>query len=250
MKLSSLKFKEITSLINNKDLTLDLFQPHHLFEKEQKTSTPRSRNRTDFGKTMQSASRPGTSRERAPYFNYQYDKARRDKNQKTVEDCFYYLQKSLIDYIQLISSEERKCIRKEMEGFSFLLRSCSSEELLGKLEQLEGALSKRFSNRLMHLTFYLVFNKLSSLHSTRNLEREIKHYTFCEYYGRKFNFKQLTLAICIEIQSLYCALKNYEQSRLYARKSLRLAVVLGDDYHEVKMIENLSMLNYYEGRLN
>jgi hypothetical protein len=27
-------------------------------------------------------------------------------------------------------------------------------------------------------------------------------------------------------------------------------VVLGDDYHEGKMIENLSILNYYEGRLN
>lgn len=82
----------------------------------------------------------------------------------------------------------------------------------------------------MHLAFYLVLNKVSSLSKKRNLEREIRQYILCEYYARKFNFKQLTLFICIEILSLYSSLKNYEESRLYARKCLRLAVILGNDY--------------------
>lgn len=105
-----------------------------------------------------------------------------------------------------------------------------------KLEQTEGALSKRFNNRLMHLAFYLVINKVSSLSKKRNIEREIRQYVLCEYYARKFNFKQLALFICIEIHSLYCNLKSYEDSRLYARKCLRLAVILGNDYQEGKMI--------------
>ena len=45
------------------------------------------------------------------------------------------------------------------------------EELLEKLEQTEGVLSKRFNNRLMHLAFYLVLNKVGSLSKKRNFER-------------------------------------------------------------------------------
>jgi hypothetical protein len=96
-----------------------------LFEKDQKGSTPRSRNRDGFERTMRPPPRPGTGRERGTYFNYQYCSASKQKNQRQVEDCFYYLQKSLVDYIELISSEERKCIRKEMEGLVALLRSFS-----------------------------------------------------------------------------------------------------------------------------
>jgi hypothetical protein len=44
---------------------------------------------------------------------------------------------------------------------------------------------------------------------------------------------------------MYCGAKKYEDSRQYARKCLRLAVLLDNTYAESKMIENLSILNYY-----
>ncbi len=116
MKLSTLKFREITSLINNKDLTLDLFQPHPLFQQDPKGSTPRNRSKDldDFGRLSRPKSRPMTSRERAVYHNFGYTSPMNKKGHRPVEDCFFYLQKSLIEYIELISTEERKCIRKEM----------------------------------------------------------------------------------------------------------------------------------------
>lgn len=57
------------------------------------------------------------------------------------------------------------------------------------------------------------------------------------------------MAICIRIQEMYCMINSYEESRVYARKSLKLAVVLNNQYLETKMIESLHILNYYEGRL-
>lgn len=76
-----------------------------------------------------------------------------------------------------------------MEGLLSLLHNECLDDLLEKLQQTEGNLSKRFSNRLMHLAFYLVLNKVSALSRKRILEREIRQYIFCEYYSRKFNFK-------------------------------------------------------------
>jgi len=49
---------------------------------------------------------------------------------------------------------------------------------------------------------------------------------------------------------MYCLINCYEESRAYARKGLKLAVVLNNEYFETKMIESLHILNYYEGRLN
>jgi hypothetical protein len=49
---------------------------------------------------------------------------------------------------------------------------------------------------------------------------------------------------------MYTQANNYELGREYARKALKLAVVLGNHYIETKMIETLYILNYYEGRLN
>lgn len=124
------------------------------------------------------------------------------------------------------------------------------EDLVVLCQDLEGELSKKFKNRLVHLTFYLLFTRVCSMGKERQVEREIRSLIMCEYYGRKFDFKELTLSICGEIQNMYCLSKHYEQSRSYARKCLRLAVILEDEYAENKMIENLSILNYYEGRLN
>jgi len=62
---------------------------------------------------------------------------------------------------------------------------------------------------LVHLAFYLIYNKLCGAVRERKLEREIKNYILCEYYGRKFNFKELTLSICTELQGMYCGAKKY-----------------------------------------
>jgi hypothetical protein len=44
---------------------------------------------------------------------------------------------------------------------------------------------------------------------------------------------------------MYSRANNYEMSRQYARKALRLAVVLSNVYYEAKMVEALYILNYY-----
>ncbi len=44
---------------------------------------------------------------------------------------------------------------------------------------------------------------------------------------------------------MYTQANNYELGREYARKALKLAVVLGNHYIEAKMIESLYILNYY-----
>lgn len=43
---------------------------------------------------------------------------------------------------------------------------------------------------------------------------------------------------------------NFEQSRNYAIKSLKLAVLLNDRYEEIKMLEYLGVIKFYEGTLN
>jgi hypothetical protein len=45
-------------------------------------------------------------------------------------------------------------------------------------------------------------------------------------------------------------MNNYDDSRRYAIKSLKLAVLNNDRYQEVKMLEYIGILKYYEGVLN
>lgn len=92
MKLNSLKFKEITSLISKRDITLDMFAEERLFEEGGKKVL--SHNADEEG--TRGRSRPKTSRDRGQFHNFSYINTKIKSNQHHVEDCFFYLQKSLI----------------------------------------------------------------------------------------------------------------------------------------------------------
>lgn len=93
MKLNSLKFKEITSLISKQDITLDLFTEEQLFQETGKKVLPRH-HADEVG--AKGRSRPKTCRDRGQFHNYSYINTKLKNSHQHVEDCFFYLQKSLI----------------------------------------------------------------------------------------------------------------------------------------------------------
>ena len=85
MRINNLKFKEITSAINNQ-VTLNLFQEDsHLF----KTQLPPSSTRY--------TSQPKLNYSSAPYHNPSYTAASLRKK-FTPADCLFHLQNSLVGY--------------------------------------------------------------------------------------------------------------------------------------------------------
>lgn len=99
MRLNNLKFREITSAVNNQ-VVLDLFADNnHLFEAKPPTSASRGRSPRSY------KHRPGTSRhDRSAYHNFNYTSASQRKAPPP-EDCLFHLQKSLLTYIERISTE-------------------------------------------------------------------------------------------------------------------------------------------------
>ena len=190
-----------------------------------------------------------SGRDRKQFKNTSYINSKRS-DPGTKKDELFFMSKSLIRYLYLITPEERGAIGDELEDVLGLLTSSeSAKQVLGVLAKVENELSARYKNRLVHLVFYTIYSHMLREEGSMT-DLELRNARLMEYYSRKFNFRELALSVCMSMQQLYLRLCDYSKSRDYARKALKLAVVLGDSYQESKMIEALGKLNYYEGRLN
>ena len=119
-----------------------------------------------------------------------------------------------------------------------------------KFNMLEDNLSKLLKNRISHLIFYFIFAhylEIAQKQTSKSYPEETKKLILCEYYSRKLFLYKVTFQICMRIQELYSLQIQYDQSRRYARKCLRLAVFMRDKDSEFQVIENFKIINYYTG---
>lgn len=162
MKINSLKFSEITSLVNNKELSLDLFDhSQRLFQDDPKTTLKTTRNFDRYHLTTTKNNQKSRSRALEDQTHNHSPPTRQPKEEQPSEDILYHLQESLLAYMECISSEERRSIGKELE----IMRGALAEGgrgggrgSLARLESLESALGKQIRNRILHLVFYLLAN--------------------------------------------------------------------------------------------
>lgn len=168
MKINSLKFKEITSLVNNKELSLDLFDhSQRLFQDDPKTTLKTTRNFDRYHPTATKIKQKSRSRALEDHNHNDHSKphTRPPKEEQPSEDILYHLQESLLAYMECISSEERRSIGKELEIVRGALADGgrgAGRGCLARLESLESALGKQIRNRILHLVFYLLANELRS----------------------------------------------------------------------------------------
>ena len=115
MKINSLKFHEITAIVNKKELSLDLFDhSQQLFQDDPKT-TLKTTDRYHLTATKLKKKSRSRALEDHTHNHRSPSHSRPPKEEQPSEDILYHLQESLLAYMECISSEERRSIGKELE---------------------------------------------------------------------------------------------------------------------------------------
>lgn len=141
MKINSLKFSEITAIVNNKELSLDLFDhSQRLFQDDPKNTLKTTRNFDRYHPTINK----NKQKSRSPAIEdhtlrlHSPANTRPQKEEQPIEDILYHLQESLLAYVECISAEERRSIGKELEILRGALADDGRGAGRGSLARLES----------------------------------------------------------------------------------------------------------------
>ena len=127
MKINSLKFHEITAIVNKKELSLDLFDhSQQLFHDDPKTTLKATRNFDRYHLTTTKLKQKSRSHalEDHTHNHHSPSHSRSPKEEQPPEDILYHLQESLLVYIKkfmkifIILAKEKFSLRSSYHAYS------------------------------------------------------------------------------------------------------------------------------------
>ena len=123
-----------------------------------------------------------------------------------------------------------------------------AEHVAHYLAAEEAVISKKYQQRILHIVFYLHYANFLALTDSPN-EMKLKALITCEYYSRDLALLSCALHCCMELQRDYCDRKMFELSKKYARKVIKLSILMKDRNGEEEGIQAMKLLCYYTGML-